>query len=466
MKVDRRLALACVPALLALPALPAPARVDPPPRAQQVRVIAEWEPALGTLIRWPLGIPQALAIELAEDDMLYVLVNQHSAGAQALASLTSWGVDPAHIEIILCPIQTVWPRDWGPHQVFDEQGQWCIVDPIFQGYPWVGNACVPITSPGGHLGDDQVNVALAQHFGAPLIPLPAYLTGGNFLVDGQRAAFSTCAMIGENEQLWTPQQFLDLTARSLGTSDYHVLENTEGYGIQHIDCWMKLLDEETLLVKRPPDWHVERSHIDANLRAIAGLKSCTGKPYRVVRIDCPPYSGSQIAAYTNSLILNDKVLVPLFNIAADQQALETYRRAMPGYEVIGFPWSGWHYYDALHCRTRALFDPNMLHLGLARRDDRVRAGAAARLVVRIDDRSEAGLIPERCVVRWRVAGEAAWSELRLRPTGEPDLYAAELPGAPAATILEGYVTAADRSGRSATLPRGAPAALYRFAVVE
>lgn len=39
---------------------------------------------------------------------------------------------------------------------------------------------------------------------------PGYLTGGNFLVDGDRAAFATCATPGENEQLWTDAEFLAL----------------------------------------------------------------------------------------------------------------------------------------------------------------------------------------------------------------------------------------------------------------
>ena len=37
------------------------------------RVVAEWESAVGTMIRWPLGIPSDLVVELASDDMLYVL---------------------------------------------------------------------------------------------------------------------------------------------------------------------------------------------------------------------------------------------------------------------------------------------------------------------------------------------------------------------------------------------------------
>ena len=47
------------------------------------RVVAEWEPALGTMIRWPLGIPSDLVVELANDDILYVLVENNNQENQA-----------------------------------------------------------------------------------------------------------------------------------------------------------------------------------------------------------------------------------------------------------------------------------------------------------------------------------------------------------------------------------------------
>jgi hypothetical protein len=50
------------------------------------------------------------------------------------------------------------------------------------------------------------------------------------------------------------------------------------------------------------------------------------------------------------------VLVPLFGIPGDADALATWRAAMPGYRVIGFEWDRWQYFDALHCRVRAVFD--------------------------------------------------------------------------------------------------------------
>ena len=57
------------------------------------RVVAEWEPALGTMIRWPLGIPSDLVVELAEDDIIYVLVETNNQQNQATNNFNNWGVN-------------------------------------------------------------------------------------------------------------------------------------------------------------------------------------------------------------------------------------------------------------------------------------------------------------------------------------------------------------------------------------
>ena len=56
------------------------------------------------------------------------------------------------------------------------------------------------------------------------------------------------------------------------------------------------------------------------------MMSPWGRPYTVVRVYCP-YG----TAYTNSTILNDKVLVPIFGSSWDDDAIQTYQDAMPGY---------------------------------------------------------------------------------------------------------------------------------------
>ncbi len=430
-----------------------------------VRVIAEWEPAVGTLISWPLGIPQDLVIELARDDKIFVLVRSQSAETQARSTFLSWGIDPGHMEFIHSDHDSHWPRDWGPHQIFDGNGQWGIVDPIFEGYPWIPNPCQPISSPGGHHGDDDVNIDFAAHFGAPLHSLPAYLTGGNILVDGHHAAFSTCAMVGENNQLWTEAEFRSVAEQYCGITDYHVVDNTENQGIQHIDCWFKVLDEETLLVKQAPTWHEEYDRIEANLQYLQGVTNHYGRPYRIVRIDCPPYNGSRIAAYTNSLILNKRIFVPLFGIAGDADALQTFEDAMPGYEVVGFTWGSWYYYDALHCRTRAVFDRHMLRITHRRLDNEVESADEYEIVAIIDDRSETGLIADDLRVYYREEGAGSWDSLILTPTGETDTYAAAIPAQVIGATIEYYIAAADYSGRNETLPRTAPDGFFNFTVI-
>jgi agmatine/peptidylarginine deiminase len=95
-------------------------------------------------------------------------------------------------------------------------------------------------------------------------------------------------------------------------------------------------------------------------RHLAKLTSVYGRPYTLLRIDTPRYRKDYLANYTNTLILNRKVYVPLFGIAADREALKTWRVAMPGYEALGLEFDhredGWSYTDALHCRTRAIWD--------------------------------------------------------------------------------------------------------------
>lgn len=454
------------PATAAAPAAPA-------------RAVAEWEPAYGTLIRWPLGIPWTLVRELAEDDSVYVLCETQSAENAARSGFQANGVNMAHSRFLRIGTYSHWTRDWGPHGVFDGNGQLGITDPIFNGYPWVPPTVAPGNPPGdtpplfaaaardggarGYEEDDAVNAQLAALLGQPSWSLPAYCTGGNFMTDGHGIAFSTTQMLNENQPLMNEAQFRAYALQYLGITDYTFVHGTEDVGIQHIDCWAKLLDEETILVKRVPTWHEEYPRIELNVQILSGLTNCYGRPYRIIRIDTPPYNGYDVAAYTNSLILNRKVLVPTFGISGDAAALQVYRDAMPGYEVIGFT-GAWYYYDALHCRTMAIFDEGMLRIWHRRLEEEVPPAPAYRVAAMIDDRSEAGLDPSALKLFWRRAGEPAWNEVALTAAAGPDSFEAAIPGPLAGATVEYYLAAADLSGRAETLPPTAPDGWYRFAV--
>ena len=443
-----------------------------------IRVAAEWEPALGALVAWPLMVPESLIVEIARDDTLYLLVEDEAAQGQARDALVDLGIDPHSVEFVVAADGHArpWPRDWGPPARFGEETGYALVDPTFDDYPLSKAACDSklyyqktwFFSEFTH--DDAATRIVADTLGFSSTHIPVALTGGNALVDGYGTVFSTCTMLNENRRLGvTEDRFFSEVGRSLGISRYVVIPNFETFGIQHIDCFLKPLDEERILVARPPEGHSHSERAEAIVRELSKLTNVHGRPYEIIRIDTPPYWRDFMPAYTNSMILNRKVLVPLFGIPADQQAMETWRRAMPGYQVIGFEhdaddWEGWMWFDALHCRVRAVWDPEMLYLA-HRRVDAITAPADAYPVeVRIRDHSGAGLILEELELKWRTRGEDGWRVSRLEPTDDAETFAASIPGGSPGGVIEYFFSAADLSGRRETLPRTAPDGFYSFTV--
>jgi hypothetical protein len=110
-----------------------------------------------------------------------------------------------------------------------------------------------------------------------------------------------------------------------------------------------------------------------------------------------------------------------------------------------------------------IFDRGMLRILHARLGPVEPAGVPITVDAWIDDRSEAGLVVDAQTVRWRLAGEATWQTVLLAAAGA-DSFTADLPPQVPGTVVEYYLTAADHSGRSETLPRTAPEGWYSFEV--
>ena len=214
-------------------------------------MIAEWEPATAIMIAWPLRVPDELVTELATAGKLFVLMRPAEMEAAKLHIGQLTGVD--RVRYIPCSIESEWTRDWGPHQVFDKNGTLRFVDHKFDGYPWyprLGGKPARVFRTGP--GDDHVSAELAAALKMPIVDFPAVLTGGNFLVDGHGTAFCTQALFDENMPVYDEASLRKLVQEKLGVDRVVLLENTEQVGIQHIDCWLKVLDPERLLVKRSP----------------------------------------------------------------------------------------------------------------------------------------------------------------------------------------------------------------------
>lgn len=198
--------------------------------------------------------------------------------------------------------------------------------------------------------------------------------GGNYMVNGAGMVASTYLVAKQNE-LPMPDgnpEFPDaseINARMeyvlqqfnqfMGINQYMALVDPSGTYIGHIDCWSKFLAKDKVLLASSED-----EAINAKFDQLQVFYEQNG--FTVYRMTCQDVYVTQAddpattAAYTNSLILNHCVYVPIAGgIYAnhDEEALNVYRSALPDYEVHGIlarPETPWLGTDALHCRTHGI----------------------------------------------------------------------------------------------------------------
>jgi agmatine/peptidylarginine deiminase len=422
-------------------------RIADQPPVGPIRNVAEFEPCTGVLIRYPLGVGYEIINEMAEDVTVHVIVSSEHYSA-AVTNFLANSVDTSRCDFIVEPNNSIWTRDYGPWFVFDGNGEQVIIDHFYN------RTARP--------DDNLIPVALGEEWRIPVVTHDLWHSGGNYMTEGRGLSFSTDMVWDENWEM-TPQEIAQLFLDYYGVEVYNVIPDISEGGIHHIDTWGKLLDEETVLMKQVDPSHPDYARIEANAATIASLVNQYGRDFRVVRVFCPTIPSGNVAPYTNSLILNNKVLVPLSNLpAADAAALQVYRDHMPGYEVVGFP-GGWLSDDALHCRVMGVHDRYMLRV-----DHDPLQGASPMLpipvMMYVDDRSETGIDMSETKLYWRVAGAPTFAESPAVLTSEPDWYRAKIPVQPPGTRIEYYMTARDMTGRVSSRPRTAPLAWHSFSV--
>jgi agmatine deiminase len=427
--------------LLALDRIGEAHRGTPPPPAP-VRQPAEFEPMTGLIVRYPFGNPTNLLKEYAEDVTLWVIVADSTEEATADSILEAAGCNLSHLSFITAPTNSFWTRDYGPWFVFTGDDVQGMVDNIY-------NRPRP--------DDDLIPGVLGSAWGIPVYGMDLVHSGGNYMTDGRGIAMSSRLVIDENPNL-TPTEIDSIMHVYCGIEQYEKLPYVEERSNHHIDCWAKFLSPEKLLVKMVPPDHPDYARIEANAAYLSTLESSYGTPYEIVRVYAPNNE-----PYVNSLILNDKVFVPLSGTEWDDDAIATYEAAMPGYEVLGFT-GFWSSNDALHCRVMGVTDRSMLYIDHVPLSHVPNGATHYRIEANIIDYSEAGLVADSLVVYWRTAGATAFTPLAMSG-GPGDLHYADVTAQPVGTEIDYYIFAKDNSGRRESHPYVAPGDMHRFHVI-
>ena len=401
---------------------------DTEPPAPPVRNIAEFERMSGVLIRYPLGVSLDIIRELAEDITVYCLVSS-SQQNNATNSFSNFNVNMDNVQFITGSTDSYWTRDYGPWWVVDGNREVSIVDFTY-------NRPRP--------NDNNAPLKVSEYLNVPYYSTDIIHCGGNYMTDGLGISASSTLVYEENTL--ANEEINSLMTSYYGIDTYHVIPDPNDTYIDHIDCWGKYLSPSKVIIREVPVSHPQYDEIEAVANYFSESLTSWGENWNVYRVYTPNNQ-----PYSNSLIINNKILVPMMNSSWDDDALEVYASAMPGYEIIGFSGT-WESTDALHCRLKGIPDLNMLQLFHMPLSDSLSSlqSSGYPLNIEVDDLSGEGLIDGSIKVFWKNDEMVNYDSTQLFSSGVHEVqntFSGYIPPQVYGSDIFYYIQASDSSGR-------------------
>ena len=305
---------------------------DPPDSI--VYTPAEFDSVAGIIFAWEAysTLLTELIKEVAEEDTAWVVVDNTSEENSVSNTLSNAEVNMDRVVFQVIPTNSVWIRDYGPWWIIEPENSRAIIDLVY-------NRPRPL--------DDAYPESAAEYYGINYYGLGLIEAGGNMLLDGQGSVIVS-NVIFDGSQGFDPnltqdqleQYFLDY----FGVHKVIVTPHLINDGTGHIDMFVKLINDTTVIVG---EYENQSAGFSGNYdicnqvaTQLANETNGAGRPFNIVRMPMPPYNNGITYTYINSLIVNNKVLVPIYGFstefANDDSVLALYETLMPGVEAVGF----------------------------------------------------------------------------------------------------------------------------------
>lgn len=332
------------------------------------RLPAEWEPQDAVMLTWPhkntawnwiledvTELYEALATIISDYADVIIAAPEDELDS-IRASLEAMGAPMEYIYLYPCNSDDTWARDHGPLTVVTPDG-FKLLDFKFNGW---GNK-FPY-----HL-DDQVTRQLFAQKAFPYASIETQdwvLEGGSVETDGQGTLLTTSScLLNKNRNPELSKAEIESRLKSaFGVRKINWLDHGYLAGDDtdsHIDTLARLCPDNTIVYTACDD---EQDEHYASLKKMEEqLKTFTnadGEPYRLLPL---PWAGVVSgrdsdarlpSTYANFLVINEAVLVPIYDLPMDEEALEVIAQAFPGYDIMGIPCSTLiEQGGSLHCIT-------------------------------------------------------------------------------------------------------------------
>ncbi|MCF7920932.1 MAG: agmatine deiminase family protein [Candidatus Cloacimonetes bacterium] len=328
-----------------------------PPEGEEIVSPAEFSHCEGIIIsyvNWSTDLLHDIARAVADQYAVYVLVGDEVQQAIAFADMQSADVNMDNVSFILFDLispGSIWIRDSGPFYIY-EDGLPAIADYYYGLYP----------------GDDSIPAYCADYFEYPRYETDLLHHGGNHISDGNGMAFASTNITQYNNE--SLSEIKENFETFLGVDSLVVIPSLENDGTGHIDMFCKLLTDKTFIVgyyeNEEDGFGNNQQILNDNAEILDELTNVYGQDFEVIRIYMPPFvmggiNGSITFSYTNSLIINNKVLVPVYGFDSDEEALELYESILPDHEIIGINSADIiEWWGAVHCVAKLHYGANPL----------------------------------------------------------------------------------------------------------
>jgi len=310
---------------------------------------AEWAVQSAIMLTWPHGETD-WAEDLESVDQVYLAISRQVILFQQLLivcnsdshlqvitrKLTDAAIDTDRLLFAIAPSNDSWARDHAPLTCIGDKGA-LLLDFQFNG--WGGKYLATL--------DNQINQTLF-HSGlfadTEYRTVPLVLEGGAIETDGQGTLLATRSSVltqSRNPQLTTAQIESMLTLQ-LGLDRFLWLDNGHLSGDDtdgHIDTLARFADPGTILYATAMPDDPDYPELEAMAAELHQFTRHDGTPYRLIPLPpIPPIiseHGSRLpAGYANFLIINGAVLLPVYNIPQDAEAIRCLQESFPERAII------------------------------------------------------------------------------------------------------------------------------------
>ena len=328
------------------------------------RMPAEWEQHDAVWLQWPdrsmaqhhqmklEGTWLAMVAAMAGFVKVCVAVTSEAAADRLGRELDWFGLSDA-VELHVIAIDDVWARDSGPTFVLDRTGALHITDWSFNG--WGGRF--------DHAHDREVSASIADRLGVPRLRPSTVLEGGALEVNGTGSLIATeSSIVNDNRNPGVTRSAIEAEfGRYLGVE--HVIwlagapkDVCDAFGDVtdwHVDIAARFTDRSTVLYcwtedRDDPRYPYLVRHLEQLQRATDEQQrslELVPLPMPEVRSVSTASYGNPLgragsltdAAYTNYLVTNGVVLVPVYGRREDEEAKAIIKEHFPQRDVVGIP---------------------------------------------------------------------------------------------------------------------------------